>query len=229
MAPLSFYFNTGIGIILVLVSMACFVFTIKSDADYQPGPAVSSFLTGKHVANRNSAREVTVIVATKKSDIGVQAPNYFAQYHMEVQAAIEGTFLIAYGNESTVTSDFRPVTEIVVNSDNSYHFLNGLVFIDDTVQSTTHVSRNSSSTISDPNLLKHDRSTFDAAFRPLSNLYLEDIPEGLPTISASDLKISVEDTGTSEMDNKGNIMCVRVTVGVVLDKIRIVRRFVKCC
>jgi hypothetical protein len=214
MAPLSFYFNTGIGIILVLVSMACFVFTIKSDADYQPGrSAASSFLAGKHVANHHPAGEVTVIVAANKSDLGVQAPNYFALYHMEVQAAIEGTFLFVFGNESTMASDFRPVTEIVQNDDNSYHFLNGLVFIDDTEQSTTHVSRNNkSNTMIDPHLLKHDRSTFDTAFRPLSNLCSEDIPEGLPTLSASDLKISFQDTGTTEMYNKGNSTFVRMTL-----------------
>lgn len=204
MAPLSFYFNTGIGIILVLVSMACFVFTIKSDTDYQPGRSVAtSFLTSTHEANRISAGEVTVIVAAKKSDVSIQVPNYFAQYQLEIHAAIEGTFLFGSGNEPK--SDFRPVTEIVLINDNSQHFLNGLAFIDDIDKNTTHLSHNSSrDTISDSHSIKHDHSTFDAAFRPLSNLLLKDIPEGLPTLSASDLKISFEDTGTSKIHNKGN-------------------------
>lgn len=209
MAPLSFYFNTGIGIILVLVSMACFVFTIKSDTDYQPGRSVaSSLLTGKHVASRQTASEVTVIVAAKKVDVGIPIPNYFAQYQLEVQSAIQGTFLLSSGGDPLITSDVRHVTEIVLNSDNSQFFLNGLVFIDDIEQSNTHLLRNSSSnTLSEPHAIKHDFSTFDAAFRPLSNLFLKDIPEGLPTLKVSDLKISVEDTGENKIHSRGNTVC----------------------
>lgn len=200
MAPLSFYFNTGIGVVLVLVSMACFVFTIKSDTDFQPGRSL--FLAGQRVANRNSAREVTVEVAAKISNVSMLAPNYFTQYQMEVQAAIEGAYLSDHGNLSNMKSTVRHFTEIVLNHDNSRQFLNGLVFIDDTVQSTTHLLRRNNVTL-DPHLMTYDHSTYDTEFRPLSNLSMSDLPEGLPTFSVSDLKISAEDIGRSKIYNKG--------------------------